>query len=73
MSNAKQVAIDLAEQAFHVSGMYDADEVVERKRLRRAGLQSYLTQLLKRCTVATEAYGTSTTGAGWPCATSAGC
>ena len=40
MSNESRVAIDLAKTVFHVSAMNDADEVVERKRLRRAGLQS---------------------------------
>ena len=39
MSNVTRVAIDLAKQVFHVSAMNDADEVVERKRLRRAGLR----------------------------------
>ena len=59
MSNVTRVAIDLAKTVFHVSAMNDADEVVERKRLRRAGLQSYLAQLPKGCTVAMEACGSA--------------
>ena len=59
MSNVTRVAIDLAKTVFHVSAMNDADEVVERKRLRRAGLQSYLAQLPAGCTVAMEACGSA--------------
>ena len=42
---ARVAAIDLAKRIFHVTAV-DADgTVLERKRLRRAGLQSYLAQL----------------------------
>jgi len=59
MSNVTRVAIDLAKKVFHVSAVNDAGEVVERKRLRRAGLQSYLAQLPKGSTVAMEACGSA--------------
>ena len=59
MSNVTRVAIDLAKKIFHVSAMNDDGEVVERKRLRRAGLQSYLAQLPRGCAVAMEACGSA--------------
>ena len=42
---------------FHVSAADDAGTVVERKRLRRVGLQSYLAELPKGCVVVMEACG----------------
>lgn len=40
MSNATRVAIDLAKKVFHVTATNDDGEVVERRRLPRAGLQA---------------------------------
>ena len=51
MMDIKRVGIDLAKNNFHLTAVDEADEVVERKRLRRAGLQSYLTLLPPGCVV----------------------
>ena len=57
MDKVTRVGIDLAKKVFHVTAV-DADGVVlERKRLRRAGLQSYLACLPRGCAVAMEACG----------------
>ena len=57
MTETTRVGIDLAKKIFHLTAM-DADgNVVERKRLRRAGLQSYLAQLPTGCIIAMEACG----------------
>ena len=40
---------------FHVTAVDGAGAVVERRKLRRAGLQSYLALLPRGCTVAMEA------------------
>ena len=55
MSNKARVGIDLAKRVFHVTAVDDAGAVVERRKLRRAGLQSYLALLPRGCTVAMEA------------------
>ena len=56
---ARVAAIDLAKRIFHVTAV-DADgTVLERKRLRRAGLQSYLAQLPTGSVVAMEACGSA--------------
>ena len=57
MDNVSRVGIDLAKKVFHVTAVDAAGAVVERKRLRRAGLQSYLALLPPGCTVAMEACG----------------
>ena len=59
MSNVTRVGIDLAKKVFHLTATNDDGEVVERKRLRRAGLQSYLAQLPRGCAVAMEACGSA--------------
>ena len=57
MSQITPVAIDLAMKIFHLTAM-DADgKIVERQRLRRAGLESYLARLPQGCIVAMEACG----------------
>ena len=57
MNQTTRVGIDLAKKIFHLTAM-DADgNVLERKRFRRAGLQSYLAQLPRGCIVAMEACG----------------
>ena len=57
MDKVARVGIDLAKRVFHLTAV-DADgAVLERRKLRRAGLQSYLAQLAAGCTVAMEACG----------------
>ncbi len=57
MTEITRVGIDLAKKIFHLSAM-DADgNIVERKRLRRSELQSYLARLPTPCVVAMEACG----------------
>ena len=57
MDKVARVGIDLAKRVFHVTAV-DADgAVLERRKLRRAGLQSYLALLPAGCTVAMEACG----------------
>ena len=55
MQNIARVGIDLAKRVFHVTTVDGAGAVVERRKLRRAGLQSYLALLPRGCTVAMEA------------------
>ena len=57
MTNITRVGIDLAKQVFHVTATDDTGAVVERRKLRRAGLQSYLALLPRGCVVAMEACG----------------
>ena len=71
MDKVARVGIDLAKKVFHVTAVDAAGAVLERKRLRRAGLQSYLALLPPGCTVAMEACGGAhqlgaTCGAPWP-------
>ena len=57
MSEITRVAVDLAKRIFHVTAVDDDGNVVERRRLRRPGLQSYLARLPRGCIVAMEACG----------------
>jgi len=60
MDNVTRVAaIDLAKRIFHVTAVDAGGTVLERKRLRRAGLQSYLAQLPAGSVVAMEACGSA--------------
>ena len=54
MKKVSRVGIDLAKKVFHVTVVDAEGAVVERKRLRRPGLQSYLACLPRGCTVAME-------------------
>ena len=54
MENIARVGIDLAKKVIHVTAVDDAGAVIERKKLRRAGLQSYRALLPTGCTVAME-------------------
>ena len=57
MEQITRVGIDLGKKVFHVTAV-DADgAVVERKRLRRAGLRSYLALLPRGSAVAMESCG----------------
>ena len=56
---ARTVGIDLAKKVFHVAEMAEDGTVLKRRRLRRAGLQSYLAQLPRDCGVALEACGSA--------------
>lgn len=57
MEKVTRVGIDLAKKVFNVTAVDMDGAVLERKRLRRAGLQSYLARLPRGCTVAMEACG----------------
>ncbi len=57
MSEITLVAVDLAKTVFHVTAVNKRGAVVERKRLRRAGLQSHLALLPPGRVVAMEACG----------------
>ena len=57
MDKVSRVGIDLAKKLFHVTAVDDGGTVLERKRLRRAGLQSYLSMLPTGCAIALEACG----------------
>lgn len=59
MNEITRVGVDLAKKVFHLTAVDAAGEVVERKLLRRAGLQSYLALLPRGCVVAMEACGSS--------------
>ena len=59
VNDIMRVGIDLAKKVFHVAVVDASGEVVERKRLRRAGLQSYLARLPRGCVVAMEACGSA--------------
>ncbi len=59
MDEIARVGIDLAKKVFHVTALDAAGAVMDRKRLRRAGLQSYLAQLPRGCVVAMEACGSA--------------
>ena len=65
MTDITRVGIDLAKKIFHVTAM-DADgKVLERKRFRRAQLQSYLALLPTGCVVAMEACASAHHWGGW--------
>ncbi len=57
MENVSRVGIDLAKQVFHVTAVDAAGEVLERRRLRRSGLQAYLSALPRGSVVAMESCG----------------
>ena len=57
MENVARVGIDLAKRVFHVTAVDAEGAVVERKRLRRAQLRSYLARLPRGCVVAMESCG----------------
>ena len=57
MENVTRVGIDLGKQMFHLTAVDVDGAVVERKRCRRGGLQSYLAQLPGGCVVAMESCG----------------
>ena len=59
MNDIRRVGIDLAKKVFHVTAVDASGGVVERKRLRRAGLRSYLMRLPGGCVVAMEACGSA--------------
>ena len=59
MNDIRRVGIDLAKKVFHVTAVDERGGVVERRRLRRAGLQSYLARLPRGCVVAMEACGSA--------------
>ena len=57
MENVARVGIDLAKQVFHLTAVDAGGEVVERRRLRRSGLRSYLSELPRGSVVAMESCG----------------
>ena len=59
VNDIRRVGIDLAKKVFHVTAVDANDGVVERKRLRRTGLQAYLLRLPEGCVVAMEACGSA--------------
>ena len=59
MDKITRVGIDLGKRVFHVTAVDGSDRVVERKRLGRAGLRSYLAKLPVPCEVAMEACGSA--------------
>ena len=59
MEKVTWVGIDLAKKVFHVTTVDETGAIVERKRLRRSGLQSYLALLPRGCEVAMEACGSA--------------
>ena len=75
MSKVTRVGIDLAKKVFHVTAANADGEVVEHKRLRRAGLQSYLAQLPRGWAVAMEALAAARTtgGRAWRLVTGTTC
>ena len=59
MKEIKRISVDMGKRAFHVTAADAKGGIVERKRLRRAGLQSYLARLPAGCEVAMEACGSA--------------
>ena len=59
MKEIKRIGVDLGKRVFHVTAADAKGGIVERKRLRRAGLQSYLARLPAGCEVAMEACGSA--------------
>ena len=59
MEEITRVGIDLGKKVFHVTAVDAAGAVVERRRLRRAGLRSYLALLPRGRAVAMEACGSA--------------
>ena len=56
MDKVARVGIDLAKKVFHVTAVDDNGAVLERKRMRRTQLQSYLAHQTTGCVVAMEAW-----------------
>lgn len=66
MDKVTRVGIDLAKKVFHVTAV-DADgAVLERKRLRRAGLQSFLACLPRAALWRWKPAAVHITRAEWP-------
>ena len=59
MTDVKRVGIDLGKQVFHLTAVDGAGRVLERARLRRAGLRRRLAQLPPGTVVAMEACGSA--------------
>ncbi|MCY3639996.1 MAG: IS110 family transposase [Gammaproteobacteria bacterium] len=59
MTDVRRVGIDLAKRVFHLTAVDGAGRVLERARLRRAGLRQYLAQLPPGTVVAMEACGSA--------------
>ena len=59
MDKVARVGIDLAKKVFHVTAVDDNGAVLERKRMRRTQLQSYLAHQTTGCVVAMEACGSA--------------
>ena len=59
MDKITRKGIDLGKRVFHITALDASDEVVERKRLGRAGLRAYLAKLPVPCEVALEACGSA--------------
>ena len=59
METVARVGIDLAKHVFHVTATDGDGAVLERRRLRRAGRQSYLARLPRGCVVAMGACGSA--------------
>ena len=57
MENVARVGIDLGKGVFHVTAVDAEGAVLERKRLRRAGLRGCLSHLPRGCEVAMESCG----------------
>ena len=57
MNEITRVGVDLGKEVFHVTALDATGAAVERRRLRRQGLQSYLAALPPGCVVAMEACG----------------
>ncbi len=64
MTDVKRAGIDLGKQVFHLTAADGAGRVLERARLRRAGLRLRMAQLPPGTVVAMEACGSA-----WRCAT----
>ena len=59
MTDIRRVGIDLAKRIFHVTATDQGGRVLERKSLRRKGLNKYLALLAPGCTVAMESCGSA--------------
>ena len=59
MNEIERIGVDLGKRVFHVTVADAKGGIVERKPLRRSGLQSYLAKLAAGCKVAMEACGSA--------------
>ena len=59
MNEIKRIGVDPGKRVFHVTAADAKGGIVERKRLRRSGLQSYLAKPPAGCEVAMEACGSA--------------